>query len=275
MAGPPPTVCPLTPLVGAEVRGLDLSERLTEDTVKVLETALIDHLVLSFRDQGLSLEALSRFGQHFGPPQAHAASPDAGGLPGIIEIHTDANSRIHDGRAWHVDSSFEPEPPMGSILHLRETPACGGDTLFANTFAAFEALSPPMQAFLAGLTARHSAEENFREYYKNKGMEFDPEACPSAEHPVIRTHPVSGRKGLFVNEMFTTQIVGLEPAESATLLGFLFNHINRPRFHCRIRWEPGTVVFWDNRSVQHQAIWDYYPQTRSGYRLTISGDRPH
>jgi len=189
-------------------------------------------------------------------------------------IHADANSKRVAGESWHSDVSCEERPPMGSILRIHTLPETGGDTLFASMYAAYEALSEPMQRFLEGLTAVHDGAPYYRSVNARIGRDDGGRSYPRAEHPVVRTHPESGRKALFVNEMFTTHIVGLSRQESDALLGFLFEHIRQPQFQCRFRWEKNSVAFWDNRCVQHQAIWDYWPRTRSGFRVTIRGERP-
>jgi taurine dioxygenase len=160
---------------------------------------------------------------------------------------------------------------MGSVLHITELPPVGGDTLFASMYAAYETLSPEMQRFLCGLTAVHDGEHVYRGRYNydDGGKSF-----PRAEHPVVRTHPVTGRRALFVNRGFTTRIVELKRAESDGVLQMLFRHVETPELHCRFRWAPRSIAFWDNRCVQHHAMWDYYPQRRHGNRVTIRGDKP-
>jgi taurine dioxygenase len=160
---------------------------------------------------------------------------------------------------------------MASILHLKEVPPVGGDTLFANMYAAYETLSAAMQRFLSGLTAIHDGRRNYAGRDTAPSREPD---YPRAEHPVVRTHPVTGRQALFVNRMFTTRIVRLEPVESDALLDLLYHQIERPEIQCRFRWRPNSIAFWDNRCVQHQALWDYFPSRRYGHRVTIAGDRP-
>lgn len=265
---------PLTPSIGAEVRGLDLRDPLTPAAVKAVEEALTQHLVLFFRDQDLDLDQLSGFGRNFGPPHTHPAQPDVPGFPGVMEIHTDAASKTYAGRAWHSDASCDAEPPLGSILHLHKIPRNGGDTLFANMYAAYEALSEPLRGLLSGLTALHESEHNFRGYFGAQDEDLRDGGFPSNAHPVVRTHPVTGRKALFVNEIFSTRILELEPAESQAMLDFLYAHIAQPRFQCRFHWTRNALAFWDNRCAQHLALWDYYPETRSGHRFTICGDRP-
>jgi taurine dioxygenase len=189
-------------------------------------------------------------------------------------IHADAASTRVAGERWHSDVSCDPEPPMGSILRLHTVPERGGDTLFSSMYAAYDALSGPMQAWLATLTAEHDGAPYYRSVNARVGRDDGGRTYPQAVHPVVRTHPVSGRKGLFVNEMFTTRIVGLARDESDAVLALLFRHVQRPEFQCRFQWAPHSIAFWDNRCTQHMAIWDYFPATRSGYRVTIKGERP-
>lgn len=265
---------PVTPTIGAEIRGIDLTGPLEEPVIRAIHDALMDHLVVFFRDQDLTVEQLAAFGRRFGAPHTHPSLAELPGHPGVMPIHTDADSKVYAGRGWHSDVSCDAEPPMGSILHLHEVPEQGGDTLFANAYAAYEALSEPMRDFLGDLTAVHASAHNFGGYFGTKEAETRDGFFPENVHPVVRCHPVTGRKALFVNEIFTTRIVGLEAGESRALLHFLFAHIAEPRFQCRFRWRRNSVAFWDNRAAQHMALWDYYPATRSGHRFTLCGDRP-
>jgi taurine dioxygenase len=265
---------PLTPTIGAEVWGVDLSRTLDARSFEALRQALLSHLVLFFRDQGLDLDQLEALGHRFGELHIHPTETAVEGHPELIRVHVDANSTVYAGRMWHSDVSCEPAPPMGSILHLHETPATGGDTLFANMYAAYEALSDPMKAWLAGLEALHESKYNLRVCFGATEEELRDGHYPEAVHPVVCSHPETGRKVLFVNESFTSRIVGLAPEESRALLAFLFRHIASPRFQCRFRWRENSVAFWDNRCAQHMAMWDYYPHTRSGHRATLAGTRP-
>jgi taurine dioxygenase len=163
---------------------------------------------------------------------------------------------------------------MGSILYIEKCPPKGGDTLFASMYAAYEALSDRMKAYLDGLTAIHDGEDAYRGTYKNTGMADKP-VYPRAEHPVVRTHPVTGRKALYVNRGFTKRLVGVPRDESAAILDYLYDHAENPLFQCRFRWQPNSIAFWDNRCVQHRAMWDYWPHTRSGFRVTVAGDKPY
>jgi taurine dioxygenase len=262
----------LTPLVGAEIRGVDLSRPLEERTFKEIHAALVDNGVIFFRDQHLTPDQQKAFGRLFGELHMHPAAPSLlQGHPEILVIHADEKSKHVAGENWHSDVSCDLEPPMGSILYMHELPPVGGDTLFASMYAAYEALSEPMKRFLEPLTAMHEGEHVYRGRY---GVNDTGKIFPKAEHPVIRTHPVSGRKALFVNGGFTTRIKQLARPESDALLHFLFRHVETPEFHCRFRWQIDSVAFWDNRCVQHHAMWDYYPQRRHGHRVTIKGDRP-
>ena len=255
---------PVTPVIGANVEGVDLSEPLNDVALEHIQKAWNDHLVLFFRNQNLNPKSLQRLARQFGELHIHPQG-DVEGFPGLLAIHTDKDSKWYAGRTWHSDVSCDELPPMGSILHLHEIPENGGDTLFANMYAAYEALSEPMQEFLSNLRAFHSGRPDYEDYFGTSVEETRDKKFPEATHPVIRTHPVTGRKALFVNEIFTMHIVDLEPDESRAVLAFLYKHLAQPRFQCRFRWHKNSVVMWDNQCAQHMALWDYYPQTRSGY----------
>lgn len=268
------TVRPLTPTIGAEVGNVDLSQPLDAITFRAIHDALTDHLVIFFRDQDISVEAQKALGALFGELVVHPNDPGLEGHPEVMVIHTDETSDRATGAIWHSDVSCALEPPMGSILRLFEGPESGGDTLFSSMHAAYDALSGSMQRLLEGLTAIHDGGPYYRDVNARIGRDDGGREYPCNEHPIIRIHPVTGRKGIFVNEMFTTRIVGLPTAESAAILDFLFAHVRREDFQCRFRWAKNSIAFWDNRCTQHLAIWDYYPETRSAYRVTIKGDRP-
>jgi taurine dioxygenase len=262
----------LTPIIGAEVHGVDLSKPLDERTFKEIHEALTENQVIFFRDQHLTPDQQKAFGRLFGELHMHPAAPrELEGHPEILVIHADEKSKHVAGEVWHTDVSCDLEPPMGSVLYMHELPPVGGDTLFASMYAAYDALSEPMKRFLEPLTAMHEGEHVYRGRY---GIDDQGKTFPKAEHPVVRTHPVSGKKGLYVNSGFTTKIVQLKRPESDALLQFLNSHIETPEFHCRFRWQVNSIAFWDNRCVQHHAMWDYYPQRRHGHRVTIKGDRP-
>ena len=264
---------PVTPRIGALVRGVDLTRPLSPVEVESLEQAWARHLVLFFRDQQMGRESLLALARVFGELHVHPQG-DVEGYPGLIAIHSDASTTRHAGRTWHSDVTCDLRPPAASILHLHEVPEDGGDTLFADMYAAFEALSAPLQAFLCSLEAFHSGRPNMEGYYGMSAEELRDKTFPEARHPVVRVHPVTGREALFVNEIFTQHICGLAPSESRALLDFLYAHLAQPRFQCRFRWEKNSIAMWDNRCSQHMAIHDYHPQIRSGHRATIVGDRP-
>ena len=265
---------PLSPHIGAVVRGVDLTAPIGNQQFDELYEAWMTHQVLFFRDQDLTLDQHKALGRKFGELHVHPGSPPPPGHPGVIRIHADEHSTKISGQKWHTDVSCDEEPPMASILHLHTVPGSGGDTIFASMYAAYEALSDTMKGFLAGLSATHDGEPEYRGRYADRGVDDAGTIYPKAVHPVIRIHPVTGRKGIYVNRIFTTRINELSDTESRALLDYLLAHCERPDFQCRFKWEPNSVAFWDNRCVQHLALWDYYPQVRSGYRVTIKGDRP-
>jgi taurine dioxygenase len=263
---------PLTPVIGAEITGVDLA-KVDDAAAAEIRQALLQHCVVFFRDQQMTPDEHKAFGRRFGELHIHPAAPAPEGHPEILVIHADEKSRHVAGHGWHSDVSCDLEPPMGSILYLTTVPAAGGDTLFANMYAAYEALSDKMQGFLSSLAAMHESEHVYRgRYGMQEALRYGD--YPKAEHPVVRTHPETGRKGLYVNSGFTKSIVGMKRRESEALLQFLYRHVELPEFQCRFRWRPNSVAFWDNRAVQHHALWDYWPEVRHGHRVTVKGDRP-
>jgi taurine dioxygenase len=268
------SVAPVTPYIGALVSGLDITNPLSNRAVDTLHQALAEHQVLFFRDQKFTPDSQKAFGRLFGELHIHPNTPGPEGHPEILPIHADAQSRRIAGENWHSDVSCDPEPPMGSVLHLHTVPPVGGDTLFASMYAAYEALSERMKAYLEGLTALHSGERSYRRTNALLGIDDRGRVYPQAVHPVVRTHPVTRRRALFVNRGFTYRINEVSEDESEAILNYLYRHAEKPDFQVRFRWEPDSVAFWDNRAVQHMAIWDYFPNTRSGRRVTIKGDRP-
>ena len=259
-----------TPVVGAFVEGVDLAD-IDDETHAEINIALNRHCVLFFRDQSLTVDDHIAFGRRFGELDVHPAAANAAGREEILVIAADENSDRANGEAWHSDVSCQEEPPAQSILYMHQVPAAGGDTLFASMFAAFEALSDRMKSYLDGLTAVHDGEHVYRGLYSGVA---DRPVYPRAKHPVVRTHPESGRKGLFVNRAFTTHITGIPRDESDAVLGYLFDHIEHPNFQVRFTWQAGSMAMWDNRSAQHRAIWDYWPERRYGHRVTVRGGRP-
>lgn len=262
-------VRPMTVRIGAEISGVDLTKPLPDETIATLQEAIARHQVIFFRDQPVSHEDHLRLGRAFGELAIHTGVSGLADYPEIVAIHADENSKFVAGENWHSDLSCNAKPPMGSILALHTVPEVGGDTAFSSMYAAYDALSAPMKAMLEGLTAIHDAEHVYRPIVGNNGKTY-----PCSEHPVVRTHPVTKRKCLFVNASYTTRIPQLSALESDALLGFLFRHCMAADFQVRFRWTPHAIAFWDNRCTQHQAIWDYFPQVRSGFRVTIAGDKP-
>jgi alpha-ketoglutarate-dependent taurine dioxygenase len=265
---------PLTPVIGAEVDGVDLAT-VDDETWAEIETAFAKHQVLFFRDQDLGPEPLLALGRRLGPVHVHPAAPSLDGYPEVMLIHADERSKVVAGNGWHTDVSCDEQPPMATLLWMQTVPDAGGDTLFASTTAAWDALSGPVRAFLTPLRAVHDGAHVYAGRYGQDEKSSRDGKFPRAEHPVARTHPVTGRTSLYVNRGFTTRIRGLKPAESAALLGFLFDHVEDPHFQCRFRWRAGSLAMWDNRCVQHLAVWDYFPQTRHGLRVSVVGERPH
>ena len=259
----------LTPTIGAEIFGVDIGKGISNSQYDEIHKALLDNHVIFFRDQDIDLDQHKEFGRHFGKLHVHPQpSNPVEGHPDVIAIRADETSTKASGTEWHSDVTCDAEPPMGSILHLYEVPENGGDTLFANMYAAYEGLSESMQDFLGGLTAVHSGEY-FRPRTDDASKSF-----PINEHPVVRTHPETGRKALFVNRTFTTKIVELSQEESDSVLEMIYRHVEKPQWHCRFKWRENSIAFWDNRCVLHQAMWDYFPQRRYGYRVTVCGDKP-
>lgn len=268
---------PVTPAIGAEVSAVDLSRPLSATEQGELEDGLVAHGVLFFRDQEISPADHVRLAKYFGPCRPHPAYPTLEEYPEITILESDREnpSKIEK---WHTDMTFLPAPPLGSILRARILPETGGDTLWMSLGAAFDALDPDLQARLDGLQAEHSFEQGFRESLDEPGgRERLADALaenPPVAHPVVRRHPVSGRRLLFVNSLFTTRILGIDPAESEALLAKLYAHLEREEFQVRLRWAPNTIAFWDNRQTQHCPINDYWPQQRRHERITIEGDTP-
>ena len=267
------TVTKLSPGIGGVIGGVDLSKPLEDELLTEIHDALLDNLVIFFRDQHLSIDQHKAFGRKFGELHVH---PNAKKLvpehPEILVIAADEHSKHVAGEDWHSDVSCDPEPPMGSILYLTEVPPDGGgDTMFANMYAAYDALSEMLKEMLEGCTAIHDSAK--AHYYRKNTDESDLQ-FPTAEHPILRTHPKTGRKALYVNRGFTVKIPQLKRFESDALLEMLYRHIETPEFQCRFKWERNSVAFWDNRCVQHHALFDYWPNRRYGHRVTVCGDKP-
>lgn len=268
-------VRPFAPQLGAEIRGVTLAKGTTSREFAEILKAFLAYQVLFFREQEeISPERHIAFGRMFGELHAHPAAPSMPGYPEIFEIHTTRESKIANGDFWHSDVSCDEVPPMGTMLQLHVIPPSGGDTLFSNMVAAWESLPKQMQDKLRNLTATHQSEHIYRGRYAERGQDDDRISCPSAVHPVVRTHPDTGRKALYVNRAFTTRINELSDDESGELLDLLFGHCEQAQFQIRFGWAQNDMAFWDNRCCMHRAIWDYWPAERKGRRVTIRGDRP-
>ncbi len=272
-------VNPVAGSLGAEITGVDLS-RPEEAVIAEIRRAFLEHHVVFFRDQDLSPEAQMAFGRCFGDLDTHPFVEGTQEHPEVIDIVTEPADGFNFGGGWHTDVTFLDQPDLGSILYAVEVPPYGGDTLFANQHAAYESLSGTMKELLDGLVGLHSAGPQYSAGgYSTRSQAMRTKNAEGADrvvrHPVVRTHPETGRKGLYVNRAFTIGIEGMRPDESAALLGFLFSHATREAFTCRFRWEAGSVAMWDNRSVQHYALYDYRGQRRRMRRITVSGDRPY
>jgi taurine dioxygenase len=270
------SIRPLNPVIGAELHGFDLKEDLSDDEVRSIQDALNRYQVVFLRDQDITPEQHLAFGRRFGELHVH---PSVRGKPRsqwseLMPVHADANTGRIAGDKWHTDVSCDEKPPLASILHLTIIPESGGDTLFSSMYAAYEALSEPMKEMLGSLTATHDGAPNYRDRARRNRENDSDRVNPVAVHPVIATHPYTGRKTIYVNSVFTVRINELGEAESDAVLKFLFAHVTRPEFQCRFHWQRNSIAFWDNRAVQHYAVWDYYPAVRSGRRVTIRGDRP-
>ena len=262
----------LTPHIGAKVRGVDLSQPLTNEQARDVHQAWIDWKILVFPNQHLNRDQHKAFARRWGKLHVHPMQPTYGGDEEVLVVKTTRDSAYTSGDGWHTDVTCDPVPPLGSMLYVTETPASGGDTLFADMYLAYQMLSDPMKEFLDPLVAEHDGAGPYVGSYKSTPPEG---GYPKSQHPVIVTHPDSGKKLLYVNRGFTSHIVGLGRSESNAVLEMLYRLIDStPRLYCRVDWEPNSLAFWDNRCTQHHAVWDYWPNSRYGERVSIVGDQP-
>ncbi|MEE2774843.1 MAG: TauD/TfdA family dioxygenase [Pseudomonadota bacterium] len=268
-------VKPYCPNLGATVTGIDLSKDIDDQQLLQIKEAFLKYHVLFFQEQKeIKPELQIKLGQKFGKLHMHPAAPTMLDYPEIFEIHADKNSKIANGEFWHSDVSCDLEPPLGTMLQLQIVPQSGGDTMFANMNQAYERLSDHFKKFLTGLSARHESEHIYRGRYSDRGVDDTEIEYPKAIHPIIRTHPDTKQKSIFVNRTFTTQIEGLTKFESDRILEALFTHCEHIDFQIRYKWHLYDLVFWDNRCTMHRAIWDYWPMERKGRRVTIEGTAP-
>lgn len=263
---------PLSPAIGAEIHGVDLHEDLSDETIAGIRQALLDYRVIFFRDQAITAREHIAFARRFGALEIHPATPKDQPDPEILRIAHGPKSRGSENN-WHSDVTWRAEPSMGSVLRAIEVPPVGGDTLFASMDAAYDALTPAMQQWVCTLTAVHDISRVFVDRLGISREELLAK-YPVQEHPVVRTHPETGRRTLYVNTGFTSHIKGLSKKESDWLLDHLYSMAAIPELQCRFRWAPNSIAFWDNRACQHYAASDYFPAVRVMERVTIAGDRP-
>ena len=264
--------------LGAEITGIDLSKGMSPDLAAELRARFLEHQVLVLRDQPLTPGQFMEFARAIGQPVEYPFVKGIDGYPQIIEVKKLAHETVNFGGIWHSDTTYLPQPPMASMLLAREVPPFGGDTLFASQYAAYEALSDTMKRLLDGLrgissSAKADVSKTREDRLKSDGKGEGPSSYTNS-HPVVRTHPETGRKALFVNIAHTAGIEGLTDAESAPLLQFLFAHQVKPEFTCRVVWQPATLTLWDNRCVQHNPVNDYHGHKRLMHRITLQGDTP-
>ena len=272
-------VAPVPGPLGAEVKNVDLSQILCEEVVAEIRQALLEHLVLFFRDQNLTPNQHKIFARRFGELDIHPYSIPLEGHPEILEIVKEKEDTANFGGQWHTDMSYSETPPLGVVLVGRQIPVIGGDTIFASMYSAYDALSNNMKEILSGLVAIHSAGQTYgqggqksREDQSTKVV-ITNVAMATMEHPVVRTHPETGRKCLFVNPGHTDAIKGFTEEESNLLLNFLFQHSVRAEFTCRFTWRENSMAFWDNRCTQHVGLNDYHGHRRVIHRIVVRGER--
>ena len=273
---------PVAGALGAQIHGVDLALPLSGETLQAVRDALHEYLVIFFRDQDLTAEQHRAFARRLGPLESHPYVAGLAEHPDIIEIVKEPEETHNFGSGWHADLTFLEQPPGGAVLYARAMPPVGGDTMFANMVLAYETLSHGMRRMLEGLSARHASGEPELYASEFRGMR-ERGATDAIEqvHPVVRTHPVTGRKAIFVNPVFTRRFETMTMEESAPVLRYLHEHATRPEFTFRFRWSPGTLLIWDNRVVLHNALNDDFGAARSGtgfrrvlHRATLAGERP-
>ncbi len=262
----------LNTVVGTELPDTDL-RGLDDDGIDAISQLVAERGVIFFRNQKMTLTEQVEFGARLGELHVHPAAKAPDGFPEVLLVHTDENSKFTAGDGWHTDVSCDARPPGLSMLRIEQTPPTGGDTMWSSMYEAFETLSTSMQEYLLTLTAVHRGDVAYRGRYSARKDDVE---YPVSEHPVVRTHPRTGRRALYVNSGFTDKIKQLTRKESDALLAMLYDHIAYGvRFQVRFHWEPDSVAIWDNRCVQHHASWDYFPETRHGYRVTTVGEAPY
>lgn len=273
------TVSPVSGALGAEIGGVDLSQPLNEEQIARIRAALLEYLVVFFRDQDITAADHFRFASYFSEPEDYPMIRGLAEFPKIVPVVKLPHERVNFGGLWHSDTAYTDIPPMGAILVARELPPFGGDTLFANMYLAYETLSEGMKRLLSGLRAVNSSTKAEVTATREDRLATDAKLSPGDEllgiHPVIRTHPETGRKLLYVNYGHTVRFEDMTEEESKPLLDYLFAHLCRPEFTCRFRWQPGSVAFWDNRAAQHNPINDYHGHKRVMHRISLRGSKPY
>ena len=264
--------------LGAEISGVDLTQSISTELAKEIRDVFLENSVIFLRHQALSSQQFMNFAKAMGEPIEYPFVKGFDDFPQIIEVKKLEHEKVNFGGVWHSDTTYLEKPPMGSMLLSKEIPPYGGDTLFACQYAAYESLSDTMQRLLQGLmgvntSAKADVSKTREDRIKSDGNEASPKSFSSA-HPVVRTHPETGRKALYVNVAHTAGIEGLTEKESASLLSFLFEHQVKPEFTCRWAWEPDALAFWDNRCAQHNPVNDYHGFRRILHRITLQGDKP-
>ncbi len=270
---------PVAGALGAEIDGVDLSEDLSDESVARIRRALLDHLVIFFRNQDITPEQHLAFAKRFGETVSYPLVTGLEGYPEIMSVVKLEHEKHNFGGLWHSDTTYLEKPPMGSILVARELPPYGGDTEFANMYMAYETLSDGLKKLLGPLNGVSVSNTAMAQQTRQARVDDQTNTTElkvlTAIHPVIRTHPETGRKALYVNGAHTVRIEGMSEEESAPLLKYLFEHQTRPEFTCRFRWQPGSIAFWDNRATQHNPINDYHGFKRVMHRITLAGDEPY
>lgn len=275
------TVKPVGSALGAQVSGVDLSQDLDDQVIAEIRRALLDHLVVVFRDQHMTPEEHLAFGRRFGTLNIHDHVAGMAEYPELVEVRKEPEDVRNFGGAWHSDVTYIEEPPLGSILYAKQVPDVGGDTLWSNLYLAYENLSVGMRSLLDTLTAMHTPAKIYgvgsKDWSKDTAMDSHPDqkAEYETEHPLIRTHPETGRKSLFISGLFTPRFKDMTEEESAPLINFLMQQARREEFTWRHQWKANDVVFWDNRPTLHYALNDYAGQRRIMHRVTVNGDKPY
>jgi taurine dioxygenase len=270
-------VKPIAGALGAEIYGVDLA-KLDDEIFADIHQAFLDNLVIFFRDQTITPEQQVAFSARFAPVGYYPFLKGLPDHPAVIEVRKEPEDKLNFGGVWHTDTAYLAKPPMGSVLYAKEIPESGGDTMFANLYLAYETLSDPLKAMLDGRNAVNSSQKGDAAVGRQKSVDENPKDATDIQtessHPVLRTHPETGRQALYVNRGHTVCFEGMTPQESAPILEYLFEYQIRPEFTCRFQWAPGSIAIWDNRCALHYPLNDYQGQRRVMHRVTMEGDTP-